>query len=105
MPIPDTRRRLFDREAARRTVSVTINGDLVAKAKAAGLNLSRIAEHALTEALRACESAKLDRAMQVDLAAVDAFVAERLGGRTPAEHHLEWLAAGCSDGDADGAAA
>ncbi len=37
----------FDPSAARRTVSLTINGDLYARAKEAGINVSRVAEQAL----------------------------------------------------------
>ena len=43
--------RLFDRTAAKRTVSLTLNSDLVAKAKEAALNLSEISERAVERAL------------------------------------------------------
>jgi hypothetical protein len=35
---------LFDQNARRRTVSLTVNDDLYAKARAAGINASRVAE-------------------------------------------------------------
>jgi antitoxin CcdA len=43
---------LFDPDARRKTVSLTINADLLAKAKAARINASRTAEAALEQALR-----------------------------------------------------
>ena len=44
---------LDDARARKRTVSLTINGDLYARVRAAGMNASRIAEAALAEALKA----------------------------------------------------
>ena len=41
--------------ARRKTVSITINEDLAAKASAAGVNISRAAEEAVAAALRARE--------------------------------------------------
>ena len=41
---------LFDESAARRTVSLTLNSDLYARAKEAGINVSRVAEQALAGA-------------------------------------------------------
>jgi antitoxin CcdA len=43
---------LFDPRARRRTVSLTINSDLLDKAKEAGINASKAAEAALEAALR-----------------------------------------------------
>ena len=42
---------LFDSQACRKTVSLTINADLLEKARAAGINASRTAEAALELAL------------------------------------------------------
>ncbi len=41
----------YDTTAAKRPVNLTLNGDLVAKARAAGLNLSALAEEAVAAAL------------------------------------------------------
>jgi post-segregation antitoxin (ccd killing protein) len=64
----------FDPSARKRTVSLTLNADLYAQAKAAGINLSRVAEEALAQALmrRLAEQAKAD--IQRDLQALNAFV-------------------------------
>jgi antitoxin CcdA len=65
---------LYDAGAWKRTVSLTVNADLYAKAKDAGINLSEIAEEALAEALtqRLAEQAKAD--IDRDLGAFNAFV-------------------------------
>ncbi len=47
-PLPD-----FDAAAPKRPTNVSLNQDLVRAAKAYGLNVSRIAEAALAEAVRA----------------------------------------------------
>ncbi len=44
---------VYDHRAKRRTVSLTINADLMAKAKQFGLNASRIVEEALASAVEA----------------------------------------------------
>jgi post-segregation antitoxin (ccd killing protein) len=41
----------FDTTAAKRPVDLTLNGDLVARARAEGLNLSALAEEAVAAAL------------------------------------------------------
>jgi antitoxin CcdA len=65
---------LYDAGARKRTVSVTLNADLYAKAKGAGINLSKVAEEALAQALaqRLAEQVKAD--VRQDLGALDAFV-------------------------------
>ena len=67
---------LYDAEARRRTVSLTLNADLCAKAKAAGINLSRVAEAALAQALSLHMVERLRAEIQRDIDAHDAFVAE-----------------------------
>ena len=67
---------LFDPAARKRTVSLTLNADLVEKARAAGLNLSQIAEAAI-----AAEHRRLDREQWIvewreAVRATDAYVAE-----------------------------
>jgi post-segregation antitoxin (ccd killing protein) len=67
---------LFDATARKRTVSLTVNSDLYAKTKAAGINASRVAEEALAEALRARQAAILRDEIRRDQAALARYVAE-----------------------------
>lgn len=64
----------YDTRARKRSVSVTLNADLYAKAKAAGINLSKVAEEALAKAFaqHLVEQARAD--VRQDLAALSAFV-------------------------------
>jgi post-segregation antitoxin (ccd killing protein) len=68
------RNSVYERGARKRTVSLTLNADLYAKAKASGINLSKVAEEALALALarRLAEQAKAD--IDRDLQALNAFV-------------------------------
>jgi antitoxin CcdA len=50
---------LYDVNARRKTVSVTINSDLVAKASAVGINISRTAEAAIIKAFEEAEKARI----------------------------------------------
>ena len=50
---------LYDHTARRKTVSVTLNADLVAKSAAHGINISRVAEAALAAAFEAAEKARI----------------------------------------------
>jgi post-segregation antitoxin (ccd killing protein) len=50
---------LYDHSARRKTVSVTLNADLVAKSAAHGINISRVAEAALAAAFEAAETANI----------------------------------------------
>jgi antitoxin CcdA len=45
------RMQIYDREASKRPVNVTLNSDLVARARAEGLNMSALAEEAVAAAL------------------------------------------------------
>lgn len=65
----------FDPRARKRTVSLTLNADLYAKAKSSGINLSKVAEEALAQALaqRLAEQAKAE--IEQDLQALNAFMA------------------------------
>ena len=67
---------LFDAAARKRTVSLTINGDLYAKTRAAGINASRVAEEALAAALRAREAEVLLDEIRRDQEALARYVAE-----------------------------
>jgi post-segregation antitoxin (ccd killing protein) len=50
---------LYDHSAKRKTVSVTLNADLVARSAAHGINISRVAEAALVVAFEEAEKAKI----------------------------------------------
>jgi post-segregation antitoxin (ccd killing protein) len=50
---------LYDHTAKRKTVSVTLNADLVARSAAHGINISRVAETALIAAFEAAEKASI----------------------------------------------
>ena len=69
---------LFDPKAPKQTVSVTLNSDLYAKAKAMGINVSRVAEHALGQAYFDARAEALRAAVREDLAAVNDY-AEKHG--------------------------
>jgi post-segregation antitoxin (ccd killing protein) len=49
--VQDMRMRLYDVGATKRPVNLTLNGDLVGRARAEGLNLSALAEEAVAAAL------------------------------------------------------
>ena len=50
----------YDTNAAKRPVNVTLNSDLVARARAEGLNLSALAEEAVAAALARIAKARFD---------------------------------------------
>jgi post-segregation antitoxin (ccd killing protein) len=79
----------FDTSARKRTVSLTLNEDLYAKAKAEGINASQVAETALAKALAAKVAEKARSDIEQDLAAYDAYV-EKHG--SPAEMLRDHLA-------------
>lgn len=79
----------YDPAARKRTVSLTLNGDLYAKAKAQGINASQVAEAALAEALAVRISEKIRAEISQDLGAYNAYV-EKHG--SPAEMLREHLA-------------
>lgn len=83
------RRSPFDPAAKKRTVSLTLNGDLYAKVKAHGINASQVAEGALAQALSACVAEKVKAEIEQDLAAYNAYV-EKHG--SPAEMLRDYLA-------------
>jgi post-segregation antitoxin (ccd killing protein) len=60
---------LFDPKAAK-TVSITLNSDLYAKAKNEGINASKVAEEALSEAYAERRREILAAEIQQDIAAV-----------------------------------
>jgi post-segregation antitoxin (ccd killing protein) len=68
------RNSLYNVGARKRTVSLTLNADLYAKAKGAKINLSKVAEEALAQALaqRLAEQVRAD--IRQDLCALNTFV-------------------------------
>jgi post-segregation antitoxin (ccd killing protein) len=50
---------LYNHNAKRKTVSVTLNADLVARSAARGINISRVAETALIAAFEEAEKAAI----------------------------------------------
>jgi len=83
------RRPPYDPAAKKRTVSLTLNSDLYAKAKALGINMSQVAEAALAQALVAglMEQARAD--IEKDMATYNAYI-EKHG--SPAEMLRDYLA-------------
>jgi post-segregation antitoxin (ccd killing protein) len=65
---------LYDVDARKRTVSLTLNADLCAKAKNAGINFSKVAEEALAHALALRLAKQLRADIERDLRAYEAFV-------------------------------
>lgn len=66
---------LYDVNARRKTVSITLNSDLVAKASALGINISRTAEAAVIQAFEAAEKAKIREEIRAATRMVDEYVA------------------------------
>ncbi len=81
------RRPLLDRAAKKTTVSLTLDGDLYAKAR--GINASQVAEAAPAEALVAREVEEIRADIEKDLAAYNAHI-EKHG--SPAEMLRDYLA-------------
>jgi post-segregation antitoxin (ccd killing protein) len=69
---------LVDPKAANQTVSITLNSDLYAKAKSEGINTSKVAEEALSEAYADRRREILAAEIHQDIAAVDSY-AEKHG--------------------------
>ena len=64
----------YDPGARKRTVSLTLNADLYAKAKSAGINLSKVAEQALAHELAKRLAEQTEADIRQDLDALNAFV-------------------------------
>jgi post-segregation antitoxin (ccd killing protein) len=65
---------LFVHDAAKQTVSLTLNSSLFARAKELGLNVSRIAEDALARELARLRAETLTADIKADAEAAQAFV-------------------------------
>jgi post-segregation antitoxin (ccd killing protein) len=83
------RKLAFDPSAKKRTVRLTLNADLYAKAKAHGIKASQVAEAALALALDECSAAKVRAEIAKDMAACNAYV-EKHG--SPVEMLRNYLA-------------
>jgi antitoxin CcdA len=66
---------LYDVNARRKTVSITLNADLAAKASALGINISRTAEAAVIRAFEEAERAKIRAEIREAARMVDEYVA------------------------------
>lgn len=66
----------YQRDAPRQTVSLTINSDLFSRAKAAGINASRVAEEALAAELEKRRRADIEVQVRAGLAAIDDYEKE-----------------------------
>ena len=64
---------LYDPKARKQTVSLTLNSDLYAKAKSAGINASKVAEEALATKYAELNSEALLAELRRGLAAVDNY--------------------------------
>lgn len=67
---------LYDHNAERKTVNVTLNADLVARSEAHGIDISRVAEAALIAAFETAEKAAIREELKEDARWVAALVAE-----------------------------
>jgi post-segregation antitoxin (ccd killing protein) len=67
---------LYNHDATKQTVSVTLNSDLYAKSRNAGINVSKVAEKAVADAYQELQRAKLLVEIQQDLDAVQKYVDE-----------------------------
>jgi post-segregation antitoxin (ccd killing protein) len=66
----------YDPNARRKTISVTINADLAAKAVPAGINLARTAEAAIPVAFTELERGRVKADIAVAVRITDAYVAQ-----------------------------
>ena len=64
---------LFEPKAPKQTVSVTLNSDLYAKAKSAGINASKVAEEALAAKYAELRSEELEAELRRGLDAVESY--------------------------------
>lgn len=63
----------YDMKASKQTVSVTLNSDLYAQAKALGINASQVAEEALSYAVAKVRAEQIKAEIRKDLEALDAY--------------------------------
>lgn len=65
----------YELKAPKQTVSLTLNSDLYAKAKRAGINVSQVAEQAMAEAYSKKRAEMIAAEIRADLAALDDYAA------------------------------
>ena len=94
------RTELYDRRASKRAVNVTMNRDLVSRARAEGLNLSALSEGPVEAALARAARAKFDAEIARALIEHERYLAE-YGSLADAVRALEDRA--LEDDDADAA--
>jgi len=70
------RMQLFDPAAAKRPVNLSLNSDLVTRARREGLNLSALAEEAVAAALSRVARAKFESAVEQACRVHDQYLAE-----------------------------
>ncbi|MHB8475504.1 MAG: type II toxin-antitoxin system CcdA family antitoxin [Steroidobacteraceae bacterium] len=63
----------FEPKAPKQTVSITLNSDLYAKAKSAGINASKVAEEALASKYAELQSEAIRAELERGLAAVESY--------------------------------
>jgi post-segregation antitoxin (ccd killing protein) len=80
---------LFEPRAAKQTVSITLNSDLYAKAKSAGINASKVAEEALASKYAEVRSAELITELKQGLAAVETYAEQHGSFPELAREHYE----------------
>jgi len=69
-------RQLYDKTAQKRPVNLTLNSDLVAKAREAGLNLSALAEGRIVQELERLRDQEWKQLLTDEAAAHDAYLIE-----------------------------
>lgn len=70
------RMHLYDANAGKRPVNVTLNSDLIARARAAGINISAVAEEAVAESLRRIARERFDADIAQACRAHDRYLEE-----------------------------
>jgi antitoxin CcdA len=80
--------KLYDAAAPKRPVNLTLNGDLIARARQEGLNLSALAEEAVAAALNRRAREKWDAEIAQGCRAHDQYLAE-YGSVAEAVRNLE----------------
>lgn len=80
---------VYDAQAAKRPVNLTMNGDLVEKARAKGLNLSALAERAVADELLRGARAQWDAEIAEACAAHERYLDEYGSASDLLRAHLE----------------
>lgn len=68
--------KVYDTQAAKQTVSLTINSDLYAQSEGFGINASQIMEDALAREVARRKTEQIKAEILADIAACNAYVAE-----------------------------